>query len=126
MSKTQSLRVATLRDGGPNRRTIAAVECRGDHGQMPLAPATVVVRSNEPLSATVSDTIVLFSVEQGKYFALDEISTAIWRELEQPMAIADLCRSLGRGFDVEPNRCERDVLDLLSQLESRGLIRVVE
>ena len=90
-----------------------------------MTPDTIVVRSAEPLSAPVSDTLVLFSLKREKYFALDAVSTAIWERLDQPIALKDLCESLGKEFDVDPAVCERDTLQLVAEWVSRGLVDVV-
>ena len=92
---------------------------------MPLTPETVVVRSTEPLNASVADSLVLFSIKLEKYFALDAVSAAIWHRLEQPTALKDVCESLQKEFDVDPVVCERDVQQLVSELVSRGLIDIV-
>jgi hypothetical protein len=91
----------------------------------PLTSHTVVVRSSEPLSAAVSDSLVLFSIARGKYIALDAVSTAIWQRLERPTSMKELCESLGKEFDVDPVVCERDVRQLITQLVSRGLVDVI-
>ena len=92
---------------------------------MSLTPRTVVVRSPEPLSAAVSDSLVLFSLQREKYFALNPVSTVIWQKLEHPTALQDLCESLQQEFDVDPAVCERDVLQLITELVSRGIVDVV-
>jgi hypothetical protein len=86
---------------------------------------TRVERSTEPLSAEVDSGVVLFSEERGKYYAFDEITTAIWEHVKAPIAVADVCRALRQRFDAAEQECETDVLCLLRDLHARGLITVV-
>ena len=48
----------------------------------------------------------------------------IWRELEQPRTVADLCQSLSERYEAPASEIERDVLDLLRQMADKKLIRL--
>lgn len=93
---------------------------------MTLTLETRVVRSKEPVTAATGDSLVMFSVEKGSYYGLNDIATAIWNRLKSPSTIAELCAGLQRDFDVPKERCESDVLGFLQKLERKGLVRVVE
>lgn len=92
----------------------------------PLKPSSIIVRSSEPLSADVSDEIILMSVKSGKYFALDVISSDIWRRTATPIRVADLCAGLVADYDGDPATIERDALELLQRMSGCGLIDVTE
>jgi len=85
-----------------------------------------VVRSSEPVSAATGDALVMFSVEKGSYYGLNDIATAIWQRIKSPITVAALCADLQKTFDVPPDRCEADVLAFLRKLEAKGLVRVKE
>ena len=93
---------------------------------MEITLNTRVVRSSEPVSAAAGDALVMFSVEKGSYYGLNDIATAVWQRIEAPVAVTTLCADLQQVFDVPPQRCEADVLDFLRKLESKGLLRVVD
>jgi hypothetical protein len=38
--------------------------------------------------------------------------------------VADICDKIAQEYDVEVDRCERDVLSVLGQLAGRGLIEI--
>lgn len=92
---------------------------------MSISPTTVIVRADQPLSAPVGDGLVLFSLDTSKYYAFDEITTAIWERIAAPTTVAELCRTLQEEFDVSPAQCESDVLELLDALHARGLVSIV-
>lgn len=87
--------------------------------------SSTVRRSDEPLSASLPDGLVLFSAARGSYYAFDPLTTDIWERLAEPVVVAALCRTLEDRFDVTPAQCEADVLQLLAALHTRGLIRIV-
>ncbi|MDJ0757459.1 MAG: lasso peptide biosynthesis PqqD family chaperone [Ardenticatenaceae bacterium] len=84
-----------------------------------------VVRSDNFITSKVDDDIVMMSLEKGAYYALDDIGSVIWEQIDQPQTVADLCRHLMTKFDVEPAQCQHDVLAFLTDLASEGMIQIV-
>jgi len=87
--------------------------------------SSVVVWSQGPLSAEIDGEVVLMSVADGMYFGLDTVGSEVWRQLEQPVKIADLCVSLAERYEAEPNVIEYDVLELVTKLYERQLVEVL-
>ena len=85
---------------------------------------TVVSRQPDLLEANVGDDVVLLSVEQGKYYALDPIAAAVWERLSEPATIDELCTSLEVQYDVTPEQCETDVMAFLAELDAQKLLRI--
>jgi hypothetical protein len=92
---------------------------------MKITLETKVVRSSEPVSASTGDSLVMFSMEKGSYYGLNDIAAAIWKRIESPVAVTALCADLEKDFDVPRDRCEADVLGFLQKLEAKGLVRIV-
>jgi hypothetical protein len=92
---------------------------------MTIGPNSHVVRSHEPVTAEVGDTLIMLSVVNGQYYGLNDIATAIWQRLETRIAVADLCAALQQVFDVSPERCEAEVLGFLQQLQAKGLVYII-
>lgn len=82
-----------------------------------------VVRTAEILSSSVHEELVMFDVEAGKYYGLNEMAATIWRILETPITVESICEGLLEAFDVSPEQCRKEVLVFLSKLERKGLIR---
>lgn len=89
-----------------------------------MKPGTTVVRSEEPVDAEVDGAVVMMSLEQGKYYGLDAVGSRIWQLVGAPIEIGELCRRLLAEFDVDAERCERDVIEFLEGLEREGLVEV--
>ena len=49
-----------------------------------------------------------------------------WSLIQEPRSVASLRDALVEEYDVDPTRCEADVLALLAELEETGLVAVVE
>ena len=89
-----------------------------------LEGSTVVVRRSEPLSAKVGEEIVIFSAEQGAYHAFGVSGSRIWELLEEPTTLAALCGVLRTEYDVDEERCLRDVSSFIEELRQAQLIEV--
>lgn len=76
------------------------------------------------VSCEVADETVLLSLPSGTYHGLDPVGSRIWQLLQQPTSVAQVREALLREYDVDPVRCERDLLGLLARLSDAGLIEV--
>jgi hypothetical protein len=84
----------------------------------------MVARSVEPVDAEVDGAVVMMSLRRGKYYGLDGVGSRIWQLLAAPIEVGALCTALEQEFDVDPDRCEADVIEFLEGLEREGLIEV--
>ena len=90
----------------------------------PLQRTSVVSRQADLLQASVGDDVVLLSVQQANYYALDPIAAAVWQRLESPTAIETLCADLAAKYDVTVEQCEADVMAFLTKLDAQHLLHV--
>jgi Coenzyme PQQ synthesis protein D (PqqD) len=90
---------------------------------LPLEPSTTVFACRDGLiEAEVDDEIVALSIEQGICYGMNRLGSRIWNLLAKPIRISDLCAALLAAYRVDPDVCERQVLDLLEELRAEGLI----
>ncbi len=94
------------------------------NGISKISPAAVLVRNDEPVSVEVERSVVMMSLDLGKYFGLNEVGSRIWELLERPRPMADLCAVLQQEFDVDPDACHAEVSEFLLALANEGLIQI--
>lgn len=87
---------------------------------------SVVVASKGQVSSSLGDEAAILDSVRGVYYGLNPVGTRVWNLLQKPVKIAELRDSLVLEYEVEPARCEADLFELLSRLESAGLIEVRE
>ncbi len=92
----------------------------------PLTFTTVVCRNTSALSSPVGDETVLMSLERGNYYGLDAIATDIWHRLENPVSIGGLCAQLVTEYEADLPAIQQDVVNLLEQFRTEGLLDVRE
>jgi hypothetical protein len=91
---------------------------------MPIDLSTVVVRTAGLLTAPVDDEIVILNPGRDNYVGLDAVGRAVWDLLEQPHAVAELCRKLSQDFDATPEQIAADLLPFLAEITDEGIARV--
>jgi hypothetical protein len=89
-----------------------------------LQRSSVVSRHPDLLEANVGDDIVLLSVEQANYYALDPVAAAVWQRLERPTTVEALCADLVSEFEVTLEQCEAEVMRFLTELDGQHLLVV--
>jgi hypothetical protein len=87
-----------------------------------MSDALLVSRREGLVEAEVDGEIVALHVDKGTCYGFNNTATAIWKLLETPRRLDEICAALAGDFEVEPEECERDVLALLRDLESDGLV----
>lgn len=89
-----------------------------------INPDTIVSTHPDHLSAEIDGELVIMSVADGKYVALNAIATAVWQRLGQPVRVSKLCADLARDYDGDGAVIAQDVQEMLQCLSSLGLIAV--
>jgi len=87
-----------------------------------LSSTSIVKRSDGFIHAEVDHEVVALNIDRGTCYGLNLVGSRIWNIIENPVAIDDICSRLIAEYDVDEATCERQVLDLLEELRSEGLI----
>jgi hypothetical protein len=90
----------------------------------PITVSSEVVASKNQVATQLGSEVVILGVEIGKYFGLNEVGARVWALVQAPSKVSAICAAVVEEYDVDPAECERDVLELLTELESKGLIDV--
>jgi hypothetical protein len=78
-------------------------------------PETVVVRA-------VGDEVVLLDLAAGEYFGLDAVGARVWELLDCGKSLEEVVTVLLDEFDVTEIQLRADVIALVCELVSRGLL----
>ena len=88
----------------------------------PLSARNLIVRSDGLIEAEVDQEIVTLNIEQGTCYCLNRVGSRIWSLIATPVRIGDVCETLLSEYKVDPDVCQRQVLDLLEELRAERLI----
>jgi Coenzyme PQQ synthesis protein D (PqqD) len=96
-------------------------------GNLPLQSSSIVVACKDRfVEAEIDEEILALSIEQSTCYGLNRIASRIWNLIAKPIRVSDLCTALLAAYRVDPDTCERQVLDLLEALHAEGLIKTLE
>lgn len=84
----------------------------------------IVSRRAELIETEVDGELVALHVDKGTCYGFNGTATRIWGLIEEPKRLSELKDELTREFDVDPDVCERQLGDLLKELEADGLVEL--
>ena len=68
--------------------------------------------------------VVILNLESGTYFGLEHLGARIWALLQQGGPLRRVFEELHQEYDVSPDTLERDLLRLVGELRTKGLVSV--
>ncbi len=80
--------------------------------------------AKDALSADLGDEVVILNVSKGIYYGLENVGYLIWKQIERRHTVGEIVLAIVSEFDVDFEQCERDVIELLNELEREGLIEI--
>jgi hypothetical protein len=89
-----------------------------------MSMESVVVAASEQVSCDLDGEVVILDLKNGVYYGLDAIGACIWDMLQKPTTIGAIRDAILLEYDVEADRCERDLLALLRDMGDKGLVEM--
>lgn len=84
----------------------------------------MVLRRPGLLETEVDGELVGLHVENGTCYGFNATATRIWALIEAPARVSALRDALTAEFDVDPATCETELMTLLRELETDGLVEL--
>jgi coenzyme PQQ synthesis protein D (PqqD) len=89
-----------------------------------ITTATTVMASKDQVFCDLAGEAAILNLKNSVYYGLDTVGARIWTLVQEPITIGAVRDAILREYDVEPEQCERDLLDLLRKLAAEGLIAI--
>lgn len=87
---------------------------------------TVVVAAKDQVSSDLGGETAILNLKNGTYYGLDFVGTYIWEMIQEPKRVIEIRDNILTDFEVDVDRCELDLLALLSQLQEQQLINITD
>ena len=85
---------------------------------------TVVKKIEGIVTAKLDEKAVMMSIENGRYYGMNDIATVIWDNIEKPISIEKLVQLLTDEFDVSDEQCEDETVAFLTKLYNENIIEI--
>lgn len=69
---------------------------------------------------------MILNFDEGVYYGLEKVGARVWEMVRSPVPLAEIRDTIVAEFDVDPDRCEADLQNLLTELAEAGLIEVAD
>ena len=89
-----------------------------------ISDQSLVTIAKEQISCDLAGETVVLNYKDGVYYGLDTIGAFVWGLIQQPKTVSEIQSSIINEYAVEQELCEKDLVELLEQLASRGLVEV--
>ena len=81
-------------------------------------------QNSEIIVTEMDGSLMMMSIEEGKYFELNPVSKRIWELLEEPSTVEFVCGRLLEEFEVLEEQCEAEVVSHFNELYSKKIISI--
>lgn len=89
-----------------------------------LSDRSTVVAGKDQVSCDLAGEVAILHVKKGVYYGLDPVGARIWELIQEPRTLGEVRDAILDEYEVEPERCERDLLALLGRLAEEGLVEI--
>jgi len=93
--------------------------------QNTISLESTVVASQNLVSSELGGEAVIMDIKSGVYLGLNATGALIWGLMQQPRRVSEIRDAVLKEYNVEPVRCQNDVLSLLRQMAAKGLLEIV-
>jgi hypothetical protein len=90
----------------------------------PISSRAIISPSSKQLACDLEGDVVLLNSHTGLYYGLEGVGARVWSLIQEPRSVGEIRDALVQEFDVEPERCEQDLLHLIDGALKAGLIEV--
>jgi hypothetical protein len=89
-----------------------------------ISDTSTVVAVQDQVSTNLEEEAVILNLQDGVYYGLNDLGARIWNLLQEPRTVRKIRDILLQEYEVEPERCQQDLLQLLGELAAKGLITI--
>jgi hypothetical protein len=91
---------------------------------VPLSVHSIVVATSDQVSCPLGEESAILNLKNSVYYGVNPVGARVWNLLQHPKRVSELRDALLQEYEVEPARCELDLLDLLEKMRLEGLIEI--
>ena len=84
----------------------------------------LVSRGAGLIEAETDGEIVWLHIENGSFYRFNRTAARVWKMIEQPKTLVEICTALETEFRVDSATCEAEVRSLLDDLATDGLVKL--
>lgn len=91
-----------------------------------LTQSSTVVVARKQAFCNLAEEAVILDLTAGVYYGLNAVGARVWNLIQQPRTVRQIQDTILEEYDVDADRCERDVFALLKELVGRELVTAAD
>lgn len=89
-----------------------------------ISNSSVVVAAKDQVATDLAGEVVILDLKSETYYSLNSVGARIWALIQEPTRPDQIRDTILAEYEVEPDRCQRDILALLQDMAARGLVEI--
>ena len=89
-----------------------------------ISISSTIIAGKDPVTSEMANEVAILNPKSGMYFGLDMVGARIWELIKEPMTVKDIRNIILDEYEVDVDRCEKDLFILFSEMSNNGLIEV--
>jgi hypothetical protein len=89
-----------------------------------ISISSIIIAEKDPVTSEMANEVAILDPKSGMYFGLDHVGARIWELIQEPIAVKDIRNTILSEYDVDVERCERDLFVFFREMSNKGLIEV--
>lgn len=85
---------------------------------------SIVIAAPDQVSTQLEGQVVILNLKSGGYFGLSAVGARIWQLLEKPIEVRRIRDTILAEYQIDAERCEKDILSILDNMQQAGLIEI--
>lgn len=90
---------------------------------LPFSSGLISIAKDQ-ISSDLAGEAVILNLQSGTYYGLNTVGSRVWQLLQTPQTLDRLRTAILEEYQVDEQTCDRDLVALLQELETAGLIEV--
>jgi hypothetical protein len=90
-----------------------------------VSTGSIIIAAKDQVSTDLDGETVILNLESGTYYSLDPVGTRIWSLIQESKTVGEIRDIILEEYEVEPDRCEQDIIALIEQLVDTGLVQIL-
>ncbi|MEM8721570.1 MAG: PqqD family protein [Cyanobacteria bacterium P01_G01_bin.39] len=89
-----------------------------------IEETSIVVTAKEKRYSNLNQDVVILDLKSEEYYGLNHVGGTVWHALQEPKSVSEIREIILSKYDVEAEKCDRDLKVFLEKLETQKLIEV--
>ena len=89
-----------------------------------ISESSVISVTKDGVHCDVENEVVILGLKDGVYYGLNPVGAFIWNLIQEPKTVAEIRDAVLEEYDVEKEVCEKDLMELLTELSDKGLVKI--